>query len=218
MEERGYIGKLYSMCEWVYRIAYLNILWIFFTFAGLFVFGLVPSTVAMFSITRKWVMGNKDIKIFKTFWESYRKEFLKVQVLGFVLILVGLILIVDYKFYISQHVSTFFLLKFLWLGIVLLYSIIILFLFPIYAHYQFKPYQYIKNAFVIAISFPLQSFLMIGGSIFMVLFAMKFPGVSLFLSGSAFSYWITFIAHQVFSKMELKIENVNSNLIKQEMI
>lgn len=210
MVERWYIGKLYSICEWVYRIAYLNILWIFFTFAGLFVFGLAPSTAAMFSVTRKWVMGNKDIKIFKTFWESYRKEFLKVQILGFVLILAGLIFIVDYKFYIAQHVPTFFLLKFLWLSIVLFYSILIFFLFPIYTHYQFKPFQYIKNAFIIAFSFPLHSLLMIGGGVFMFLFAMKFPGVSFFLSGSAFSYWITYIAHHVFSKMELRIENVKS--------
>ena len=52
--------------------------------AGGVVFGVMPSTVATFSILRKWVQGNFDMPIFKTFKNVYKKEFINSNKCGFV--------------------------------------------------------------------------------------------------------------------------------------
>ena len=58
---------LLNFCEWIWRFMILNFLWVVFVIAGGVVLGIMPSTVATFYILRKWVQGNFDIPIFKTF-------------------------------------------------------------------------------------------------------------------------------------------------------
>src|SRR5699024_12166732 len=74
------VGGYYRLCVWVTRFAYVNVLWILFTFLGLVFLGAMPSTVAMFAVIRKWVTGDKEVPIFKTFLESYRTEFVKANI------------------------------------------------------------------------------------------------------------------------------------------
>jgi uncharacterized membrane protein YesL len=205
MEETRYIGKIYSLCEWIMRLAYLNILWILFTFAGLILFGIAPATTAMFAITRKWVMGNSDIKIFSIFWENYRKEFLRVQPLGLLLLLIGFVFWIDYQFYLKGNADIFLPIKLFVVGLFVLYVMFLLFIFPVYVHYQSKPLQYVKNVLLIVLSYPLECILMICGCLFMFLFVFNFSGLSLFLSISPLALWLTLISHHVFSKMEQKL-------------
>ncbi|BDG36084.1 DUF624 domain-containing protein [Saccharococcus caldoxylosilyticus] len=54
-------GKLYRVCEWITRLACINILWMLFTLAGLIVFGIAPATVALFTIVRKWLVFHVTI-------------------------------------------------------------------------------------------------------------------------------------------------------------
>ena len=66
---------LLNFCEWIWRFMILNFLWVVFVIAGGVVLGIMPSTVATFYILRKWVQGNFDMPIFKTFKSVYKKEF-----------------------------------------------------------------------------------------------------------------------------------------------
>ena len=58
---------LNRFCTWVMRLAYLNVLWILFSLAGLVVFGLMPATAAMFTVAREWAKGNTDAPVFSVF-------------------------------------------------------------------------------------------------------------------------------------------------------
>ena len=69
MEQNVSMGRVLSFCEWVLKFFYANLLWFVFTMLGLGVFGFMPATTALFSVTRKWIMGKTDIPIFKTFWQ-----------------------------------------------------------------------------------------------------------------------------------------------------
>ena len=75
---------LLNFCEWIWRFMILNFLWVIFMVAGGVVLGIMPSTVATFYILRKWVQGNFDIPIFKTFKDVYKKEFINSNKCGFV--------------------------------------------------------------------------------------------------------------------------------------
>src|SRR5690625_6922967 len=83
------MGRVFRWCEGIMRLAYVNLLWILFTILGLGIFGIFPATIALFAVTRKWVMGDRDIPVFSTFWQTFRKEFLKSTLLGWVLFVIG---------------------------------------------------------------------------------------------------------------------------------
>jgi uncharacterized membrane protein YesL len=38
-----------TLCDWVAKLAYVNLLWFLFTAAGLLIFGFMPATVALFT-------------------------------------------------------------------------------------------------------------------------------------------------------------------------
>lgn len=75
MDTTGMTGKLYQACQWISRLAYLNLLWLIFISVGLVIFGVAPSTVAMFTIIRKWIQGEREMPIFSTFIEIFKREF-----------------------------------------------------------------------------------------------------------------------------------------------
>ncbi|MFL6557407.1 MAG: YesL family protein, partial [Bacillus sp. (in: firmicutes)] len=85
---------LFTLTEWITKFAYVNFLWMGFSFLGLVIFGVSPATVAMFTIVRKWIIGEQDIPVFRTFWNTYKAEFLRSNGLGIVFVLLtGLILL-----------------------------------------------------------------------------------------------------------------------------
>ncbi|MDN4076013.1 YesL family protein [Fictibacillus terranigra] len=202
MENHNLAGKLYRVCEWIMRLAYLNVLWIIFTLAGLILFGLFPSTAAMFEISRKWIEGETDLPVFTTFWRTYKKEFFKVQSLGLVLVSTGVIFFVDYH-YMQSHFAVKespFLIASMF-SLIVFYLIAAMFIFPIYAYFQTNLLSYFKNALILGISYPVHSLVMAGGMVLIVVFNLRFPGFSLFLSGSLLSLWLTYIARNVFVRI-----------------
>ena len=74
MEQNVSMGRVLSFCEWVLKFLRQSAV-VCFTMLGIGVFGFMPATTALFSVTRKWIMGKTDIPIFKTFWQAYRGEF-----------------------------------------------------------------------------------------------------------------------------------------------
>src|SRR5690625_3722809 len=145
----GSMGGFYTVANWIMRLAYVNILWIAFTLVGIIIFGFFPATTGMFSVIRKWVQGKSDIPIFLTFWSTYKKEFLKSNLLGFILSLIGYILYIDFTF-LRQGVDGF--LQFTYyplLIVILLYMLVLLYVFPVFVHYEVNIFQVCKNAFLL---------------------------------------------------------------------
>lgn len=199
------MDKAYRFCLWTMRFAVINLLWIMFTIAGLIIFGFMPATAAMFTVMRKWVMGQTDIPIFKTFWEAYRSGFLKTNLIGIILSVSGYILYIDFIFLNRLEANWFSAI--LGVGLIciaVLYVIILFYIFPVFSHYQIKTFQYFKYAAVIGISHPFHT-VGIGAGVITLLFIMfMFPGLIFFLSGSIISFIIMSTAHHVFMKINKK--------------
>ncbi|MDA1475849.1 YesL family protein [Bacillus changyiensis] len=183
--------------EWVLRLAYLNMLWIGFSLGGLIIFGLAPATVAMFAVTRQWVLGRRDIPVFETFFETFKKEWGKSSILGLILLLITLLFYFDFKmavFYFGGQLAVLSLL----VSLFIIYSIILLHICPIYVHYDMKQMEVLKYSFIIGFSQPLVSMLMIlsvSGVVFLSLFHFIF--LALF-SGSVLSFILTKLAFRAF--------------------
>jgi uncharacterized membrane protein YesL len=93
MESQGLVTVIYRICIWISKLAYINLLWILFSLIGLVVLGITPSTVGIFAVVRKWLREGIDhTPILQTYWTTYKKEFWRANLLGFVFLIIGIIL------------------------------------------------------------------------------------------------------------------------------
>lgn len=210
----GYIGIIYTISNWIIRLAYVNILWIAFSLLGLIILGFFPATAAMFAVIRKWVLGNEDIPIFRTFWTEYRKEFLKSNLLGIFLSSIGYFLYIDYLIIREDSNKIIQLFHYPLLIVILLYLLTILFVFPIYVHYELKMIQVIKNSFITMIVSPFITVIMIMTSFLVYLLLSTFPGLLPLFGGSLLAFLLTRFFLVATNKLErIKKMNTNKNSI-----
>lgn len=193
---------IYEASEWIWRIISTNILWIFFTIAGLGVFGFFPATIALFTITRKWVMKELDISIWKTFKEIYKKEFFRANGLGIVFIAIGIFLYIDLKITETMiGIGSVILYTFIMFTL-LLWIFAVIYFFPIYVHYVLPCKQYIKQSFIIAIINP-RATLFIGIGLYFIGYIIQMlPGLIPFVASVFPAYWIMHVCFKIFTKME----------------
>jgi uncharacterized membrane protein YesL len=201
MESTDWMGKLLGICQWITRLAYINLLWLLFMILGLFVLGAAPATVAMFTLIRKWIMGESDLSVFTTYWETYKKEFWKANSLGFILAGIGIILYLDWRLISSLQGSLYPILMGCLIGVVFLFLVITLFIFPVYVQYEYKTLQYIKTAFLLGISYPLYTMVMISAAICVSAISIFFNGVGLLFFGSGLSLALMYISNLLFVKI-----------------
>jgi len=193
------MSGLFTLTEWITKFAYVNLLWIGFSLLGLVLFGISPATVAMFTVIRKWIMGESDIPVFQTFWGTYKKEFLRSNGLGMVLALLASIIYID-LYYIKIDTSFQIPLYLIIFAIIMT----VLYIFPVYVHYEVKFIQLFKNAFFIMIVNPAANIMMLIGFIASI-FVMKFIPALLFIFGGSISAGIIMAScYLAFQKIEKK--------------
>ncbi|MCH1624359.1 YesL family protein [Fredinandcohnia quinoae] len=206
----GLVRGIYSISEWVLRLVYVNLLWIFFSMVGLFIFGLFPATIAMFAVVRKWVYKETEIPVFKTFWTTYKSEFMKSNALGLVFFMISLILYFNMNIIHATTVPLFKLLYIPNLVIILLFVLTFLYVIPVFVHFEVPLVKVIKDAFFLMILNPKATFCMVTLSGTLCFILVKFPGLLPFFSGSLLAYLLMWFSKYVF----LKIESTTNNVAK----
>ncbi|GAE92162.1 yESV protein [Gracilibacillus boraciitolerans JCM 21714] len=195
-------GEFYRVSIWITRFAWLNILWLIFTLLGLVLFGIMPASIAMFSIVRKWVLKDFNVPIFQSFLLEYKRNFFRANLLGIVLYVIGYFLSVFLKYtgMMSESnlypvlLGTFILAAFF-------YVLLILYIAPVFVHYELSFWQYIRYAISIgAVNLPYSvSALTVLAGIYYV--SLKFPGITLFFSFSISAYVTMFIVQIGFTQL-----------------
>ncbi|MCY9389791.1 DUF624 domain-containing protein, partial [Bacillus haynesii] len=155
MREKGVMAMIYGACEAIMKIAWLNGLWVLFTLGGGIVFGWAPSTAAMFTVVRKWLLGRTDAPVFKTFYQTYKKEFFKTNGLGFILFAAGTILFVNYQFFRVRADLFSIMISYATLMAGLMYFVVFVYIFPLYVHVQLPFARYFSQAALIGLVRPL---------------------------------------------------------------
>ncbi|PLS01092.1 YesL family protein [Neobacillus cucumis] len=204
MQFNWVVGKAYTGCEWVMKLAYLNILWVLFSLGGLILLGISPASVALFTILRKWLMNETDVPIFPTFLNTYKKEFVKSNQLGWIMALIGMFLYFDFKYLITVGGTIQYVLSIPLVIVTILFFITMLYLFPVYVHYELRLIQYIKNSFYIGIINMHITILMIAVTILIGILYRSIPGIVPFFSISLFSLMVMTGAKQSFNRIEAK--------------
>ncbi|MFA9557081.1 YesL family protein [Evansella sp. AB-rgal1] len=193
----------YRTCEWIWKLAYVNLLWLGFTLVGLVLFGFLPATVAMLTIMRKWLQS-EDVPIFKTFVITYKNEFLKINALGVVFAVGAYILYFNYMYLGTVTGLTHTVVALGWYVALFVYSITLLFVIPAYVHLELKLFQYIKTALIVALVNPLSVITLFIS--FFLLFNLfhNVPGLIPFFGPSLIGFVIMWCGHMSFNRIDRK--------------
>lgn len=196
---------IYNVLEWITRFAYLNLLWIVFSLLGAVVFGFFPSTLAMFAVSRDWLRGNTGQPVFQSFWKYYRRDFVKSNLLGLFITLIAGFIAVD-LFYIQASSADLAWTYVPLFAFMFLFAMYLFYLFPTFVHYDIKVHQVIKNAFLIMLINPLNSFIIFLclGSIAVIMQAV--PALAVIFGGSTYAFITTWIALRAFNRVDGKNE------------
>jgi uncharacterized membrane protein YesL len=190
------------LCEWLVRLVLIQCYWVLFSLLGFVAFGLVPSTMAMFSVTRQLMIKNGDVPLFRTFKESFFNQFWKGTGIGGILLIVSVILYIDYRFFIEHE--TMSAVALLILTISIFAGMIACFLFPVYAHYDIGVWEGLKKSVFVCLSnFHYGLIAVVGTGILLVLYVM-FSGLLILIGGSALAMYLTMIGQKVFKNIEQK--------------
>ncbi|WP_066172714.1 YesL family protein [Bacillus marinisedimentorum] len=206
MIKNGFSGFLYVSSEWIMRFGIATVLWAVFTILGFFIFGIMPATAALFGLARKWVIGERDAPLIRTFWMLYKKEFKSSNILGLALSIMGLVLYMDYKFFQSSEQLIFQLLSYMLIFFIFIYFIVLIYIFPLFVHYDLNIRDYFKNSFLIAVSSPVETLGMIGSILVITYATYLFPGIFSFFIPSIVAFTLVWFANKVFKKVERKID------------
>ena len=202
MESTRLINNINVACDWVIKLLYLNLLWILFTLAGLIVAGIFPATAAMYTVLKGYQAG-ENVSAFKLFKKVYKEEFSRANQLGMVLLILPVIFYTDWLFTNYLFGTMEMVAKGILLGSACLYGITLLFVFPVYLLNR-KVFTSIKMAFLIGITYPLNTFMMlisIASLLFLFVF-LPMAGYLFFTSGLACI--VTFFSLRVFQKVEVQ--------------
>ncbi|WP_046225328.1 YesL family protein [Paenibacillus dauci] len=234
MEFRGVMGGLYRLSEWVMRLAGSNLLWVicsspflfflFFRFQFMQMgasqndilqtnwllgivtpFTLFPATAALFTVVRKWVMGEGDVSVFKTFFRGYKDNYKQSMIGGILYTLLFVVMYVDYTVYMNQFP------KLQLLGIIMLIFLLVLFVslfnfFSMIAHYHMSLKDIIKNAVLLSIVRPFRLFSTLIGTVALLFIGTKYPVLYIFFLASAIAWFAFFNFYGVFLKMQEQSE------------
>lgn len=181
-------GAILTVCDWIMKLAYVNLLWFLFTIVGLIVFGFMPATVALFTIVRKWLMKEIDIPIWRTFLMVYKQEFRKANALGLLLAIGAFLIFVDFQFSLHIAGGIRFAMVVLLLIMTCFYLILLLYIFPVYVHYDLQIFGYLKNAFFLGVLHLHMVFLMLIGVLSVIYLLFYLPGCIPFFSVVVIAY------------------------------
>ena len=225
MEMNGLMGGLYRICEWIMRFSVTNVLWVLcaspvfylglvllmaetvdqafsvlILIAAISPFLLFPATSAMFSVARKWVMGDVDVPLVKTFFRSYKENYVQSMLGGLLYVLLGALMVVNYRFYLSQT-GPFQFLSFVFILLSIILAVSVFHYFSILSHLHMKTLQILKNALVITIGRPLTSVLIAATNVFIIYISTRFTFLIPFFMGSLIAYMSFFHFYRMFTKV-----------------
>lgn len=200
----GPVGKINLLCIWITKLAFVNILWLLFSIIGFIFLGVFPASAAMFTIIRKWLMKENDFPIFLTYVSTYKNEFIKSNILGFLFIIFGGFLYIDFRLITSFGGTLQYIFSIPLFMISIFYLITLLYIFPVYVHFDMKLIQYIKNSFYFGfLNIHITILMFVAIALLMIVFK-YIPGLAPFFSIILISLITMYGASYSFRRMERK--------------
>ena len=201
------VNSLDRYLKVILQVAFLNFLWILFTLMGFVIGGIFPATTAAINVARKWHKEKEMHATFKVFKETYKREFIKSNIIGLVLTLIGGVLLLNYYALqeLGNKVPVFVVFAYFFL--IFLYCVLVVWVFPLLSHYDTTIIQYFKNALIIGITKIITTIIIISTTFMIIYFSLKLPSLLLFYSISLIVLSCSFFSEQVFVEIDERVTN-----------
>jgi uncharacterized membrane protein YesL len=189
-------NQFLKILEFVTAFFQLNFLWLLFCLPVITIF---PATVAMFCVTRQWIL-HKDYSVFRAFFQYFKENFKHNLVLGIIWTLFAGLFFLDFILMKSLGSFQYILLPALFiLGIIVLFTTI--FIFPTLANYKMNGQKAIKNSLFFSIRYFPTTLASIVLLALMVLILITWPITILFIF-CTYAFCNYFLCNRVFKKIE----------------
>lgn len=196
-----YLNKTFL---WIYRLMIANILWFFFSLLGILVGGIFPATNALFAICRKWMRGY-DFPIYKTYKEYYKKDFKNANILGYIMLGITVILILDYMYFSSGTRIYSLYLSYLFIFLIIFQLLASSAIYAIYNNYELSLKDILKFTFLYSFSYLITAIILTATLVIVIyIIYQSIPPLIIFLGVSLPVLVIVFIT------------NINLRKIKKE--
>lgn len=201
VDTSGFFGSLFRVCHIIMRLIYLNMLWLLFSVGGLVIFGIFPATIALFTVLKK-IKDGEEFSVLRVFWYAVKKNIIKGNILGYVVMLLGALLFVDILFFEMLEQTLFIGIAYFLKVIFFLFVLMALYVFPVYISFDLNPIQAIKNSLLIGAANPLYTLFMLILSIIIITFLLLFPRLIPIISVSLLSYTWVFFADKAICRIQ----------------
>lgn len=145
-------SKLFVVCEWIMNLLLLNLLFIFFSCAGLILFGFAPAYTAM-SLVFKRLYEGEDVRVVRSFYRIFKSELIKSNKFGLLYGYVYILLFINFLFIQTLPVSIQTASMFVLIALTLLVLASSLYIFPLYNSFESTVWLLIKNSLILAFAF-----------------------------------------------------------------
>lgn len=203
--------KLMEGFDWIAKMAHLNILWLLFTILGLGIFGFFPATVAMYTIIRRWLRGTITEWKIGLFFDIFKKEFWKSNLIGIALLLFGFLSYVNIQYMSYFHEGLHQFIKLPLLFVMAIFTVTVLYVIPVHVHYQVSFKEVFEYAFYIMLIHPLYNLGMLLSIGFLLILIMVLPNAIFFFLGSMTAYIIMRTCLHIFNRMAERQERLQLN-------
>ncbi|WP_226667917.1 YesL family protein [Metabacillus litoralis] len=212
--------------EWFARFAVLNLLWVafnlpisvlvislaltnqvavivttWFIIALLAPFFFFPATTAMYAVARKWILGERDLSIIRTFWGYYRENYKRSIASGALLVPIWIICVLDIYYFFQLNLIV---------SIILIFMLIFLFiyttnLFSINVNFSVSFKSALRNALSFTLIKPLNSLVIAMINLFILYLSLtSYTFLLPFFTGST----IAFLSYYTFNKKFSKVQEM----------
>lgn len=205
MVSQQLVHSLDRLLKWILKVSWLNLLMIGFTLLGLVVGGIFPAIVASLTVAKGWI-NKEEFSTWKVFKQVYKKEFFKVNLLGWLLTLIALILYLNYMVMVQMGDQLSVFVVFAYYFVIFVYLTVLAWIFPLYIQLNTSIWSLMKYAFIMGVSYLPRTL-----GIFLVVFCILYvslsvPTMLLFFTGSLLALSIIFTVFHVLQKVPVKEE------------
>ena len=205
-EQSSSSNLIMSFFEWLMTLAYLNVLWFFFTLKGFIIFGIGPATVTLFGLIRKKLKQGDLAYIYKQFKTEIEKHQSFGRKYSWLTIGIGLFLYIDMMVIRALPVSSVIQIIVI-PGLLVLSALVLLvatFTIGIRLEYKDTLLISIKKAFWTTLISPVSVLVIIHAFLVQWLVLSYIPAVFPFFSISLFAFFSQWIMSKAFRRMKNK--------------
>jgi uncharacterized membrane protein YesL len=201
--------KILKVTEVITEFVMLNIMWFAGCILGGVIFGWAPSTVALLTVLRNKIMKKEYYGVIRSFWMTYKKEFVRSNILGGICMLFLIIVSINKTNFDAQPELIFKVLSLISTISRIIVLGIILYMFPLYVHYNMDLKKYFIKALNLLIMKPFVTICIILWTFLAYFIICKIPGLIVIFGISLYFYGIMAINYQFFMVNELRLSTGN---------